>query len=292
MLQKQLSANDKVGIVCCSDGRHPSNKAVIDRTIQIINDLGFVPVVSPYIYRVRGLESAPPKKRAAVLMDFYKDDTIKAIFDIGGGDLANQILEYLDFQVIEQTDKQFWGYSDLTTVINSIYTKTGKSSWLYQVRKLAEADVPENIAYFSSLLNGYAEGTVCGLPRSAIHFLQGQHMEGTLVGGNIRVLLKLAGTEYFPDLTGKILFLESLEGGIGLVATWLTQLRMLGAFCKINGLVLGTYTELDKDEGADMVEMLAREIIDDPTLPVARTMKVGHDIGSYALHIGEYFNLT
>lgn len=30
----------------------------------------------------------------------------------------------------------FWGYSDLTTIINAIYTKTGKASVLYQIRNL------------------------------------------------------------------------------------------------------------------------------------------------------------
>lgn len=34
-------------------------------------------------------------------------------------------------------------------------------------------------------------------------------MQGIVVGGNIRCLLKLAGTEYWPDMNGKILLLES-----------------------------------------------------------------------------------
>ena len=40
-------------------------------------------------------------------------------------------------------------------------------------------------------------------------FLQGSKMQGIVVGGNIRCLLKLAGTEYWPDMNGKILLLES-----------------------------------------------------------------------------------
>ena len=69
-------------------------------------------------------------------MSFYKDDKIKAIFDISGGDVANGILPYLDYEQIANSEKMFWGYSDLTTVLNAIYKKTGKASVLYQIRNL------------------------------------------------------------------------------------------------------------------------------------------------------------
>lgn len=69
-------------------------------------------------------------------MDFYRDDTIEEIFDVSGGDMANEILPYLDFQTIAYAKKHFWGYSDLTTVLNAIYARTGKASVLYQIRNL------------------------------------------------------------------------------------------------------------------------------------------------------------
>ena len=69
-------------------------------------------------------------------MNFYRDDSVEEIFDVSGGDLANEILPYLDFQTIAYGKKHFWGYSDLTTVLNAIYARTGKSSVLYQVRNL------------------------------------------------------------------------------------------------------------------------------------------------------------
>ena len=51
-----------------------------------------------------------------------------------------EVLPYLDFDIIADTDKEFWGYSDLTTIINAIYTKTQKSSVLYQIRNLIYQD--------------------------------------------------------------------------------------------------------------------------------------------------------
>lgn len=81
-------------------------------------------------------------------MKFYRDDEIKGIFDISGGDVANGILPYLDYEIIANTSKMFWGYSDLTTVINAIYKKTGKASVLYQIRNLIYDNKEKQIADF------------------------------------------------------------------------------------------------------------------------------------------------
>ena len=50
-------------------------------------------------------------------------------------------------------------------------------------------------------------------------FIQQDKMHGIVVGGNIRCFLKLAGTEYMPDMENKILFLESLNGDVAKIET-------------------------------------------------------------------------
>lgn len=60
-------------------------------------------------------------------MSFYRVQEIQAILDLSGGDLANELLPYLDYEVIGKSQAEFWGYSDLTTILNAIYAKTGRS---------------------------------------------------------------------------------------------------------------------------------------------------------------------
>ena len=67
------------------------------------------------------------------------------------------------------------------------------------------------------------------------------------MGGNIRCFLKLAGTPYMPDTRGKILFLESNGGDRHRTAAAFSQLRQMGVFDEIAGLLLGTFTALDRD---------------------------------------------
>ena len=63
-------------------------------------------------------------------------------------------------------------------------------------------------------------------------FIRGTHMEGMVVGGNLRCLLKLAGTPYWPDMRDKILLLEAYGGKIPQMVTALSQLSQLGVLRK------------------------------------------------------------
>ena len=283
---KPLKKGDKVAFVSVSNGR--SDPENIELTAQIVRETGLEPVLSPYIYRTKDrLYSAPAPVRAENLMQYYRDPSVKAIFDVGGGDLANQILEFLDFGVIGSSGKEFWGFSDLSTLVNAIYAKTGRPSWLYQARKLINRDM---IPYFENIAFGKEE-YCCGLPREAVRFVRGNSMSGTVLGGNIRCFMKLNGTPYFPDLTGKILVLESLEGTEGLMTTVLWQYRQMGVFRKIGGLIIGSYTELDKEQGPDFIMKLVMEAVDNPELPIAKTDRIGHNMDTYALHIGDRIEL-
>ena len=123
------------------------------------------------------------------------------------------------------------------------------------------------------------------------HFLQGTHMSGPLIGGNIRCFLKLAGTEYFPDLTGKLLLLEACGGGEPQLLTYLSHLEQLGAFRKVSGILLGTFTKLDREKGPERVWELLQSFV--PTeLPVARTTFIGHGTDSRAAVIGSSYNFS
>lgn len=93
---------------------------------------------SSHIFVKDSFRSGTGKERADDLMKFYEDGEIGAVFDISGGEVANEILPYLDFDVIKKNRKLLWGYSDLTTVLNAVYAKTGNPSVLYQVRNLVE----------------------------------------------------------------------------------------------------------------------------------------------------------
>ena len=109
---------------------------------------------------------------------------------------------------------------------------------------------PENAG---STRESFQETILTRKPRSlwelSCRFVQGSALEGTAVGGNIRCFLKLSGTPYFPDLEGKILILEANSGRADRITACVAQLSQMGAFEKIRGILLGTFSELEREEG-------------------------------------------
>ena len=271
-----MRINEKVAIVACSNGLAEIQKQKVDELQNTLMGIGKIPILSNFLYAKENVFSGSGEERAKVLMDFYRDDEIKAIYDVSGGDLANEVLTFLDFDTIAKSDKKFWGYSDLTVILNAIFTKTGKSSVLYQVRNLVGPEGEKQKARFEA----------DELYQISYEFLRGEEMQGTLVGGNIRCLLKLAGTEYWPDMDGKILLLEAMGGGPAQMATYLNQLSQIGVYKKVKGILLGTFSQMENNEESPTITDLVMKYIPDD-LPVAKTQEIGHGADSKAIMIGE-----
>ena len=271
----------KIGIVCCSDGFKRAYESEIEELQRTLAEMGIESVLSPYLYARDGVASGTSEQRAKAVMDFYRDDTIDAICDISGGDIANGILPYLDYGVIAKMDKQFWGYSDLTTVLNAIYAKTGQTGVLYQIRNVLYKEREQQIADVRNVLCDGGNA----LYRIDYHYVQGAEMHGIVVGGNIRCFLKLAGTAYMPDLHGKILLLESRSGAVARMETYLSQLQQIGAFEQIAGILLGTFTEMEAKQCTPDIVQLVRKYAGS-TMSVAVTRQIGHGMDAKGIIIG------
>lgn len=272
-----MKIQKRAGIVCCSNGLSKDKESVLQQLKQMLEQAGVEPVYSNYIFAENGVRSGTAEERATALMEFYKKPEVDIIFDVSGGDIANEILPYLDYDVIAKAKdrdgqpKALWGYSDLTVVLNSIYTKTGNQGVLYQIRNLVAGENVDNLFDFDYT------------------FLQGNSLSGIVVGGNIRCLLKLAGTEYFPDMTGKVLLLEAYSGLQPQMITYLSQLKQLGVFEKISGIILGTFTEYEQhmklNPGYQSIEQLVKEFVGEK-LPIVKTQQIGHGLDAKAVQIG------
>ncbi|MCI8567292.1 MAG: GNAT family N-acetyltransferase [Lachnospiraceae bacterium] len=281
-----LSENAKVGIVGCSNGRLPSEKEELAKLADELRQMGLNAVFSDCIYAGKSVFSAAASERAAALMRFYEDEEIQAIFDISGGDIANELLPYLDFDAIAASGKLLWGYSDLTTILNAVYARTGRPCVLYQARNLVGREaVRQQAAFYSSVRRGKSD-----LFTFPYRFLRGDHLQGVVAGGNIRCLLKLAGTPWWPDMTGKILLLEAFGGDVPKMVTYLSQLKQMGVFEQVRGILLGTFTQMEEKRMVpDMAELVLAFTGDD--MPVAQTKWIGHGSNARAIIIGRELSL-
>lgn len=282
-----LNIGSKIGIVCCSNALHIYEIRRLDKLIETLNGIGLTPICSNYIFQRDSVFGASGKERANALTEMYEDYEIEAVFDISGGDIANEILSYLDYDVLRRHNKPLFGYSDLTTVLNAVYAKTQNKTYLYQIQNLTLKNKDTQIQNFvSSIIHGKGD-----LFRIGYSFIQGASMSGIMLGGNIRCLLKLAGTPYMPDFRDKILFLESRSGEVSQMTAYFSQLKQMNVFSEIKGLLLGTFTSMQKQDSRPKIEDLAAAVIDDKSLPIAKTENIGHGSDSKCLIIGMEYKL-
>ena len=275
-----LNRNDKIALVVCSNGKNIEDKDRLEKLESILVEMGLVPIFTKYIYKDKFGRGAKAQVRAEELMSFYKNKEIKAIFDISGGDIANEVLDYLDYDVIKRNYKPFFGYSDLTTILNALGSQTNEVNYLYQILNIIESTVIRDSFKNTFMKN---EQTLLDVKWK---FLQGSSIEGEIIGGNIRCFLKLAGTKYFPEVENKVLFIEGLGTSIEGLATHLAQLKQIGVFDKISGLLIGTFTKIEKEMSEEELFELIQEYIPS-SLAVAKTQEVGHEKNSKVLKIGE-----
>ena len=278
-----LKKHSKVGIVACSNGQSLLNQGNINKLIETLKSMDLTPICSNYIYAENSVFNGSPKEKGNAFMTLYKNPEITAIFDISGGDLSNEVLPYLDYEFISKNPKPVLGYSDVTTVLNAINSQSSIPTYLYQVRNLIyDFKEVQQINFKNSLFSNNDD-----LFNFSYKFIQGEKLEGVVVGGNIRCLLKLAGTKYMPDFTDKILFLESMGGEAALMSAFLNQLKQMGAFEKIKGLILGTFTKMQENNISPSIIELVLNIIDNPNLPIVKTEEIGHGTNSKAIVIGK-----
>lgn len=273
----------QAGIVCCSDGLAKNQQEQVHNLRDALRQMNISVIMSPYLYQ--GIGTA--KQKAQALMALYGNDDIHDVFDISGGDLANELLPYLDYKRIADSGKTFWGYSDLTSILNGIYSKTGNPGVLYQIRNLIGVCGQEQQEKFYQILQRKGDD----LFRFDYHFIQETEMEGIVIGGNIRCLLKLAGTEYFPDCHDRILLLESLSGDMSRITAYFSQLQQMGVFDRCVGILLGTFTQLEQENGIDAAPILLQRFVR-RDLPIAKTQQIGHGADSKAIMIGRSMCLS
>lgn len=267
-----------VGIVACSDAQKTEWKEQNQNLVHFLESTGRKVLISKCIYEKNGSFSGTGKERAVELIKLFCNPDVEEIYDISGGDMANEVLDELNFERIKNSNATFWGYSDLTTVINAIYSQTGKSSVLYQVKNMVYGDCQstqrQRFIHRANLFNPY------------FHFIQGSYIRGIVVGGNIRCFLKLSGTKYFPDVTNKILLLESLGGEVPQMVAYLSQLKSCGVFDKIRGILLGTFSRMEAENCEPDIITLVQSFAGN-NMPIAQTEEIGHKNNSRAIWIGK-----
>ena len=253
-LPKRLKKGDTVRMVA------PAS-AVLDRHHVLIakesfEALGFNVELGEYVFGRHGYLSGTDAERAEDVNKAFADDSVDAVIAVRGGWGCNRILPLLDYDMIRANNKVLLGYSDITSLMNALYVKTGMVSfhgpngfsyWAdFQAQQFRDVIMDGK----STTMRNYKEKeeTLTMMSNRTTTVNSGT-AQGVLVGGNLTVLTSLCGTPYFPDLKGKILMLEDVGENIYRIDRFLSQLQLAGHLEGVAGIVFGHCTECDPGGG-------------------------------------------
>jgi muramoyltetrapeptide carboxypeptidase len=110
--------------------------------------------------------------------------------------------------------------------------------------------------------------------------------KGKLICSNLSVLMKLAGTPYFPNLNGKILLIEDTHERLHKIDLMLQQLKQQATFSKLRGLIFGNFTDCTGDAEDGTLQDCFNDFMQGINIPVLQDFQFGHTDSRYVLPQG------
>lgn len=292
---RRLRPGDTLGLVSPANATY--EREPLEIAVESLQALGFKVKLGEHVRARYGQFGGTDAQRAADINAFFADDTVAGLIALTGGSGCNRIVDKLDYALIRRQPKFFGGFSDLTSLVNAIQRQTGLitfhcpvagSEWNEFSLASFRATVMEGQATLMRNPGGERGANVVPT-QDRISTLRPGVARGPLVGGNLAVLSSLAGSFYFPDCRGAILFLEEVNEYIYRVDRMLSTLRLCGALDQLAGVVLGKFTNCGPGEG-NFGTLTLDEVFDDYFLPlnipVFRGAMIGHIKRKHTVPVG------
>ncbi|MDD3607188.1 MAG: LD-carboxypeptidase [Candidatus Moranbacteria bacterium] len=302
ILPPRLKNGQKIGVIAPADPvAGMCSEEDIKRGYEYLEKKGFSVVVGDSVKDVAKKHVAGSiELRVNDFHNFLKNNDIGCIMAFWGGFNSNQLLDYLDYDLIKANPKIIIGYSDITALTTAITTKTGlitfsgpgvvsflkpepfEYTWNYfekmcinptdKLRVESSPEYADDLFFLREDNDHRIKKTNEGIKT----FVFGK-AQGEVIAGNLQTILVLNGTEYLPDVRGKILFVEEDETSTPAhVDRYLAQCKQLGWFDNIAGLIFGRFTEQSSFSKEDSFEDLLRQYLSDVNFPVMYNVDFGH----------------
>ncbi len=316
---KKLRKGDSIAIISPSAGLAAIFPHRLDNAINFLKFLGYKIKEFPCTRKTNGWESAPAKDRAKDIMDAFTDKKVNAIICSIGGEVANQTLDYLDFEKIRENPKIFCGYSDVSVLHYAIHTKSKLITYYgpcamtqfgeypkpltYTLKYFNKAIVEDNIGKilpseeWTDELLDWSQKLDLTRPRKmrknkGFEWIKEGEAVGEIIGGCISSIVHLRGTEYWPDYKNKIFFWEIPEGQkfdegepLSTIDAYLQDLKLTGVFNEISGMIVGRPFRYSDEDTKKLKEKII-ERTSSYNFPILFGADIGHTDPQITIPLG------
>lgn len=272
MIPERLKKGDTIGLISPSDAITKDDLEVINNSISLMEGSGFKVKFARYALANTLGYGATAKEKAEDINSMFQDKEVKAIFCISGGFNSNSTFDYLDYDRIKCNPKIICGFSDSTSLLNAIYSKTGLVTFHGATFKALTSWQTEY--GYQEVMKRFVEGgRAIGQAGDEYKVIQQGMASGVLVGGNLSLVNEMVTGRYAIDFTDKILFLEELflETPPALASNYLYHMRQNGVFDKIKGMWIGNY-----DGSVALEQILLDTLEGDYSFPIIKSNNFGH----------------
>ena len=280
-----LQPGDTVAITCPAK-KLPRN---IEDAVKLLESWGLSVILGETVNASWHQFAGSDDLRSTDFQRFLDDSSVKAIFAARGGYGTIRIIDRLDFSGFENHPKWIIGFSDITVLhshIQSLYkTESIHGQMPLTIREGSEISLETlRKALFNEEFNYSYQSQVKNRSGTA---------EGILIGGNLSLLVIMAGSVSEQDYSGKILFLEDVGEYLYSIDRMMWNLKRSGKLNNLKGLIIGGFTELKDNDipFGQTAEQIIMEHVKEFSFPVCFNFPAGHIQDNRALIFGRMSTL-
>jgi len=274
--------------------------------IERLEKFGFKLSFGKHVAEMDEFNSSSIESRIEDLHAAFADKDVDAILTVIGGYNSNQLLQYIDYELVAKNPKIICGFSDVTALANAITAKTGLityigphfSSWgmkrgfEYSVESFVKCCMEESAFDLLAAKEWSDDPWYINQEKrdfilnDGYWILNPGHAFGRIVGGHVRCLNALQGTQYWPGLDDAILILEEdAEINPPLFDRQLQSLIHQLDFTGVKGILIGRFQKETK-----MTKELLQKIISAKkgleNIPIIANVDFGHTTPIATMPIG------
>jgi muramoyltetrapeptide carboxypeptidase len=290
----RLKPGDTLGLI--APGSYISEDELKDSK-ENLEKLGYKVLYNDRILSKTGYLAGTDVSRAEEINSMFANKEVDGIICARGGYGCSRILPLLDYELIKNNPKILIGYSDITALLNAIYSETGLVTFHGPVGISSFNEF--SVTYFNEVLVHPEKDLVLISAKgedekdnNGIKTIVSGKAVGELVGGNLSVLNSLIGTKYDFNGEGKIIFLEEIGEEPYRIDRMLTQLIQSGKFDKAAGIAMGVFKDCEPKEkdpsfstSFSLMEVLF-DRLSNLKIPVIYGMAFGHIKNKFTLPVG------
>jgi muramoyltetrapeptide carboxypeptidase LdcA involved in peptidoglycan recycling len=309
---EKLKSGDEIRVIAPSRSLSIVSKECREIANNRFVEMGLKLSFGKHVEEIDNFNSSSIEQRIEDLHDAFLDKNVKAILTVIGGFNSNQLLQYLDWDLIRNNPKIFCGYSDITALNNAIFAKTGVVSYsgphyssfgqklyfdytLEYFKKCLMSDEPFEIkasdnwsddAWYKDQNNRKI------IKNDGWLIINEGKAQGIIFGANLCTFNLLQGTEYFPKFEEDvILFIE--DDYESLPHTFDRDLQSLihqPIFKNVKGIAIGRFQKASRMTNELLIKIVKtkKEL---NNLPIIANIDFGHTDPKITFPIGGEANL-